>query len=80
MPTRGMNNAERQSAALLKSKGFNIIWQDSCNPRTGGQWWALHPKLICQYDLGSANEAVQDLENAILHRHTDLEQLDLFHD
>jgi len=47
MATRAMNNREKQNAAILKQKGFDVFFQYA-GPR-GGDYWAHHPKLICQY-------------------------------
>lgn len=64
---RAMNNAEKQNAAILKKRGFNIITTETKYKLT---FWAIHWKLICQYEiLTSADQAIKDLD---LHEATTL--------
>jgi hypothetical protein len=53
-----MNNQEKANAKLLRQLGFLIFEQNG--------FWAIHPKLICQYCVTtSASKAIQDLNNKI---------------
>ena len=61
MPKRGMNNDEKRAASILKQNGFTIFWQENNNPPNYGNWWAIHPELICQYCLRSVDVAIEDL-------------------
>lgn len=64
---RAMNNTEKQNAAILKKRGFNIITTETKYKLT---FWAIHVKLICQYCiLTSADQAIKDLD---LHEATTL--------
>jgi hypothetical protein len=55
-----MNKREIQNAALLKKYGFTIISQDRKNNDT--EFWAIHHKLLMQYDvLTAAEQAILDL-------------------
>jgi hypothetical protein len=61
MATRAMNNREKQNAAILKQKGFDVFFQYA-GPR-GGDYWAHHPKLICQYHVDTcAHLAIRDFD------------------
>jgi hypothetical protein len=76
---RAMNNTERAQAAELKKNGFLIFWEGT--ERTAC-YWATHPKLIGQYALGegqheATKQAIDDLLNGKLHRHTSLNEEDL---
>lgn len=70
-----MNNKEKAAAAILRANGFLIFWQYSGEHR--GDYWATHPKLICQYHLeNSFDEAMSHLADKVLWKHAD--QLTLF--
>lgn len=61
MSARAMNNTEKANAAILKREGFHVFWFES-GPHSSG-YYATHPKLICQYHLGTtADQAVNDLK------------------
>lgn len=57
---RAMNNTEKQNDAILKKRGFTIITTETRYKLT---FWAIHWKLISQYDLyTSSGEAIKDLD------------------
>jgi hypothetical protein len=65
MALRGMSNIEKIAAAELKQKGFSVFWMYQ-GPKHG-DYWATHPKLICQYHVQTTSKkALEDLENIIL--------------
>ena len=56
-----MNNKEKQASKILKEKGFSIFWEDRGDK--DGDFWAMHPKLISQYHVGtSSKKALDDLQ------------------
>lgn len=57
---RAMNNAEKENAAILKKRGFNIIHTETRYKLT---FWAIHYKLIFQYEIFTcADQAIKDLD------------------
>jgi hypothetical protein len=67
MTERGMNNVEREQAALLRKHGFEIFWQGAPGR---GCYWAKHYKLTSQYALGKkqheiVTQAIQDVLDVI---------------
>jgi len=60
MATRAMNNREKQNAAILKQKGFDVFFQYQ---GTKGDYWAHNPKLLYQYHVDTcADHAIEDFE------------------
>lgn len=60
MAVRAMNNTEKANAKILKQRGFSVFWQ--YQGHASGNYWATHPKLICQYCIAtSADSALRDL-------------------
>jgi hypothetical protein len=67
MALRAMNNKEKANAKMLKGAGFHVFFQYS---GVKGEWWATHPKLICQYHIATmTDEALSDLKEGKLYRH-----------
>lgn len=61
MAHRAMNNQEKAAAAILKAYKFDIFYSYTIGNVTG-YYWAIHPKLICQYCINTASEkAINDL-------------------
>jgi hypothetical protein len=71
MAARGMNNKEKQASKTLKMLGFRVFWE--YRRKDQGDWWATHPKLICQYHIDTcADEAISDLKDAVVYENYQL--------
>ena len=61
MAHRAMNNREKAASSILKSHGFEIFYSYRLQGKDG-TYWAIHPKLICQYCISTVSQqAINDL-------------------